>query len=188
MKPRRTTASLCPSVLFCAALLFLAFAPTSHAQIGAYGNFTAGTLGRINFSTEGPHPGNTYNSSWLYGGTGGFYAEMPLPGFALGLDFRGTYLSGDLLHHWNAIAGPRLELRPEGFKPYGEVLFGIGGYRDAVYSTSNTNNDYTVLGGVDKQILKHIDWRIAEFAYNSYFGNRNPGSKQFSTGIGFHLR
>jgi hypothetical protein len=185
MKSR--TSSIRPAILFCAALLFLAFAPTSHAQIGVYGNFTAGTSGRIAFS-PGPPPGNTWDTSWIYGPSGGFYAEMPFPGFALGLDFRGMYLSGDQLHHWNAIGGPRLELRPEGFKPYGEVLFGIGGYRDAVFSTSNTHNDYTVLGGVDKQILKHIDWRIAEFAYNSYFGNRNPGSKQFSTGIAFHLR
>jgi hypothetical protein len=188
MKPRCSTPSLRPSILFFVALLFLAFPLTSHAQIGVYGNFTAGTSGRITFSTAGPRPGNVYNTSWLYGGTGGFYAEMPLPGFALGLDLRGTYISGDKLNHWNAIGGPRVELRPEGFKPYGEILFGIGGYHDDLYSTSTRTTEYTLLAGVDKTIFrKHIDWRIAEFAFNSYFDNRNAGSKQLSTGIVFHL-
>jgi hypothetical protein len=169
-------------------LLFLAFAPASHAQIGAYGEFTAGTSGRITFSTAGPRPGNVYNVSWLYGGTGGFYAEMPFPNFALGIDLRGTYISGDKLNHWNALGGPRLELRPEGFKPYGEVLFGIGGYHDDLYSTSTRTTEYALIAGVDKTIFhKHIDWRIAEFSFNSYFDNRNAGSKQLSTGIVFHL-
>jgi hypothetical protein len=184
MKLRRLTLFLRPSVSFCAALFLFALVTTSHAQIAAYGNFTAGTLGRITFDSNAPRPGSVYTYSWLYGPTAGVYAEAPLPHFAFGLDIRGNYLSGDRLHHWSALGGPRIEFRPDsGFKPYAEMLFGFGHYSDSVYSTSNRQDDYSAVFGVDKKIFSIVDWRIAEFTLNSYFGNRSPVSKQFSTGI-----
>jgi hypothetical protein len=190
MKLRRSTSFLRPFHSFFAALLLLTLAPTSHAQIAAYGNFTAGSLGRITFDTNNTRPANVYTYSWLYGPTAGLYAEFPFQSHAIafGVDIRGTYLSGDRLHHWSAVGGPRIEFKPDsGFNPYAEALFGFGHYSDSIHSTSSKNDDYSVVFGVDKKILPLIDWRIAEFTFNSYFGNRDPASKQFSTGVVIHI-
>jgi hypothetical protein len=188
MRPHCSTAPIRHSISSFAALLILLFAPLCHAQIAAYGNFTAGSLGRITFDPTGARPGNVYTYSWLYGPTAGIYAEAPLKYFALGIDIRGNYLRGDKLLHWSALGGPRIEFRPEsGFNPYAEILFGFGGYRDDVYSFSHREDDYAAVFGVDKKIYRIIDWRIAEFALNSYFQNRNPASKQFSTGVVIHI-
>ena len=188
MRPRCSTTSIHLSIPGFVALLVLLLAPVCHAQIAAYGNFTAGSLGRITFDSTGSRPGNVYTYSWLYGPTAGIYAEAPLQYFALGVDIRGNYLTGDKLLHWSTVGGPRIEFRPEsGFNPYAEILFGFGGYRDDVYSHSHREDDYSVVFGLDKKVYKIIDWRIAEFTLNSYFQNRDPASKQFSTGVVIHI-
>jgi hypothetical protein len=156
--------------------LLVLTAPVS-AQIGLYGNFTAGTQYRVTSNTT---------TSWTYGPTIGLFAEIPLPYFSIGADVRGQYITGDQLHHWNAMAGPRLEIRPFGIKPYAEFVVGFGGYQDARTSSNYTGHvDYAIVAGVDKKLVPLVDWRVVEFAYNSYFNNHNdlPGSKQFSTGL-----
>ena len=124
-------------------------------------------------------------SSWAYGPTLGLFAEVPFPFFSVGGDLRGQYITGDQLHHWNVMAGPRLEVRPGKLKPYAEFVVGFGGYQDSRYATGYTGHiDYAIVAGVDRKLIPLIDWRVIEFAYNNYFNNHNtPGSKQFSTGI-----
>jgi hypothetical protein len=157
-------------------VLLLILPVTTPAQIGAYGTFTAATQYHITSTTS---------SSWTFGPTLGLFAEIPLPFISIGGDLRGQYITGDNLHHWNAVIGPRLEIKPRGFRPYAEFLVGFGGYKDSLYTTSYTTHvDYAVLGGIDKPLIPLIDWRVIEFAYNSYFNNHNtPGSKQFSSGV-----
>ena len=175
MKPWRA-----PFSFFSLAALLL-IGGTAPAQIGVFANFTAGTQYRLSSS-------GSYNSSWTYGPTGGIYAELPLPFFAIGGDLRGTYLNGDQLHHWNGLIGPRVEIKPHSFHPYAEFLVGFGGYRDNFYTSNTTTHvDYAILGGIDKRLIPLIDWRVIEFTYNSYFGNHTPGSKQFSTGLVLRL-
>jgi len=153
---------------------------TAHAQIGVFGNFTAGTQYRVI---------NNTTTSWTYGPTLGVFDDIPFPFFSVGGDLRGQYITGNQLHHWNIMAGPRLALRSGGLRPYAEFLVGFGGYKDSLYSAGYTGHlDYAAVVGVDKHLLPLIDWRVIEFAYNSYFNNRNaPGSKQFSTGIVLHF-
>jgi len=178
MKPWRTLLLL----LCCISPVFLV--RTAQAQIGLFANFTAATQYRVSSSST------AYDQSWTYGPTGGIYAQFPLPLISIGADLRGEYLTGDQLHHWNGVIGPRIEIKPPGlsFHPYAEFLVGIGGYHDGLYTTNTTTHvDYDIVAGIDRKLIPLIDWRVIEFTYNSYFNNRTPASKQFSTGLVLRL-
>jgi hypothetical protein len=166
------------------ALATILLATAAQAQIGIFANFTAATQDRA-------AQANTQH--WIYGPTGGLYAELPLPLIAIGGDLRGTYLNGDQLHHWNVVLGPRVQIKPPGisFHPYGEFLVGWGGYRDGLYTTNTTTHiDYDIIAGIDKKLIPLIDWRVVEFTYNSYFNRDSQSgsaSKGLSTGIVLRL-
>jgi len=172
--------TLCHVRRFCLTLLattlpLLASAPAAHAQTGVYVQFTGQT--------------NDVNSNgWFWGPTFGFYQDRHSAGpVHLGLDFRGAILKHDSAQFDSGLGGLRLTIVPHviPFKIYAEALAGIG---IVANGASTTHAQYQVNGGLEYTILPHIDWRVAEVAYNGYSGTGTGNPVGLSSGLVLRLR
>jgi hypothetical protein len=169
--------------LLCALFVLLLFAASSivaaHAQTGIYGEFGAS---RVNLPTD----------DWAYGGTFGLYSDFAkLPLVRAGGDVRVqfTRLANDTTLT-SFLLGPRVAVHPHvvPFTPYVEGLIGGGHFSYGNNSPSTTQFDWRVLGGIDRTVVPHLDWRIVEVSYGdigTYSGHLKPVT--ISTGIVLRL-
>jgi hypothetical protein len=161
-------------VLF-ALLLFAVGIPAAQAQSAIYGQFSAT---RFNIPTN----------EWGYGGGFGLYSDFYKVPFAkVGADVRFQFsrpaANTNLI---SFLVGPRLALHPKvvPLNPYVEFLFGPGHFNYGNNSPSTTQFDWRAMGGLDKTMLPHLDWRVIEVSYgqlNTYAGTLKPFT--LSTGI-----
>jgi hypothetical protein len=168
-------------VLF-ALLLFAVSFPAAQAQTALYGQFSAS---RFNTNLKV----NTTNvNDWGYGGGFGLYSDfMKAPFAKVGGDIRVQFVrpaSNTTLT--SVLLGPRIVIHPKvvPLNPYAEFLFGAGHFSYGNNAPSTTQFDWRVLGGVDKTLLPHLDWRVIEISYgqlNTYSGKLSPVT--FSTGV-----
>jgi hypothetical protein len=171
--------------LLCALFALILFAAgnlaTAHAQTAVYGQFSASHFNSLPNSTI---PLN----EWGYGGGFGLYSDFyKVPFGKVGADVRFQFVrpaSNTTL--FSALVGPRLVLHPKvvPLNPYAEFLFGPGHFSYGNNSPSTTQFDWRVLGGLDKTVLPHLDWRVVEVSYgqlNTYAGHVRPVT--LSTGI-----
>ena len=91
---------------------------------------------------------------------------------------------------FSALVGPRIALHPKVFplNPYAEFHFGPGHFSYGNNAPSTTQFDWRVIGGLDKTVLPHLDWRVIEVSYgqlNTYAGTLKPVT--LSTGIVLRL-
>ena len=161
------------AVLF--TLLFSGIAVRADAQIGVYAGFSGA-----------PVNGSGATQS-AFGPTFGVYAQSGRY-ISFGGDFRGTFLARNGFNYFTGAAGPRLVLKTPvlPFRPYVEGLVGVASVRDGDGSSSSTNLNYQILGGVDMTILPRIDWRVLEFDYSAASGS-SVNAKIFTTGIVLRL-
>jgi hypothetical protein len=167
-------------------MVALGLAGAAQAQTAIYGEFTAAKL-------------STPNTSWMYGPTVGLYHDSEHGLFATGLDVRGTFAGrGNTNGAYTSqtldtlLGGVRLAVMPRvlPFKPYGEILGGLGHLKVGQGSarTSSTKFAYQFVGGVDFTILPRVDWRVVEFSYGRLAGLSDSFvPKTLSTGIVFRL-
>ncbi|WP_188554703.1 hypothetical protein [Edaphobacter dinghuensis] len=167
-------------------MMALGLMGVAHAQTVIYGEFTAAKL-------------SAPNTSWMYGPTVGLYHDSEHGLFATGLDIRGTFAGSGNTNgaYTNQLldtveGGVRLAITPRvlPFKPYGEVLGGLGHLKTGEGSarTSSTKFAYQFIGGVDFTILPRIDWRVVDFSYGRLAGLGDSFvPKTLSTGIVFRL-
>jgi len=165
--------------LHCALFALLLFAvgiPAAQAQTAIYGQFSAS------------HYNLPSTNEWGYGGGFGIYSDFYKVPFAkVGGDLRvqfsrpasNTTLTSFLL-------GPRLALHPKvvPLNPYAEFLFGGGHFSYGNNQPSTTQFDWRAIGGLDKTLLPHLDWRVIEVSYgqlNTFSGTLKPVT--LSTGI-----
>jgi hypothetical protein len=170
--------------LHCALFALLLFAlsiPAARAQTALYGEFSASRFNNLP---------NT--NTWGYGGAFGLYSDFyKLPFAKLGGDIRfQTTRPADSTTLFSTLLGPRLALHPKvvPLNPYAEFLFGAGHFTYGNNSPSTTQFDWRVLGGLDKTLLPHLDWRVIEVSYgqlNTYNGHLRPVT--LSTGIVLRL-
>jgi hypothetical protein len=165
-------------ILF-ALLLVAAGIPEAHAQTAVYGQFSAS---RFN-SNSVPNV-----NDWGYGGGFGLYSDFQkIPFGKVGADIRLQFTrpaSNTTLTSF--LVGPRLVVHPHviPLNPYAEFLFGGGHFSYGNNSPSTTQFDWRALGGLDKTVLPHLDWRVIEVSYgqlNTYSGHLRPVT--FSTGV-----
>jgi hypothetical protein len=144
----------------CALCLFAL--PAAHAQTGLYGGFNAAKVDQ---------PSN----NWAYGGSFGIYSDFAkLPDFAkvpvrVGADLRFSVMRLDSnTKLFSTLIGPRIAFHPAALPltPYAEVLIGTGRYSFGNNVGSATKFEYGVLGGVDRPVVPHLDWRVVEFSYS----------------------
>jgi hypothetical protein len=161
-------------------LLFVSGIPAAHAQTAVYGQFSASRFNLPN------------TDQWGYGGAFGLYSDFyKVPFGKVGGDIRFQFTrpaSGTTL--FSTLVGPRIALHPKvvPLNPYAEFLFGAGHFSYGNNSPSTTQFDWRALGGVDKTLLPHLDWRVIEVSYgqlNTYSGTLKPVT--LSTGIVLRL-
>ena len=170
------------SRLYCALVALLLVAAgisTANAQTALYGQFSAS---RFNNNAV------PIVNEWGYGGGFGLYSDfVKVPFGRVGADIRFQFTrpaSNTTL--FSTLVGPRLEVHPHiiSLNPYAEFLFGAGHFTYGNNSPSTTQFDWRALGGVEKTVLPHVDWRMIEVSYgqlNTYSGRLRPVT--FSTGV-----
>ena len=151
------------------------FAVRAEAQIGVYAGFSGAPVG-----------GSGATSS-AFGPTLGVYVQSGRY-ISLGGDLRGTFLTRNGFNYFTGAAGPRLAFRAPVLpvRPYVEGLIGVASVKDGNGSSSSTNLNYQILGGVDMTILPHVDWRLIEFDYSAASGS-SVNAKIFTTGLVLRL-
>ena len=130
---------------------------------------------------------------WVYGGGFGLYSDFQkIPFGKVGADIRYQFTrpaSNTTLT--SILVGPRLALHPKviPLNPYAEFLFGAGRFSYGNNSPTTTQFDWRVLGGVDKTLLPHLDWRVLEVSYgqlNTYSGRLRPVTLSTGVVLRFH--
>jgi hypothetical protein len=174
--------------LHCALFALLLFAAgniaTAHAQTAIYGQFNASHL---NLSTT---------NEWGYGGGFGLYSDFKkLPFAKVGVDLRLQFVrpaaNTNLI---SVLVGPRLALHPKviPLDPYIECIFGPGHFSFGNNAPSTTQFDFRVIGGLDKTVKPHLDWRVIEVSYgqiNTFSVTSNSGRlRPITLGTGIVLR
>lgn len=141
--------------VLCALCLFAL--PSAHAQTGLYGGFNAAKVDQ---------PSN----KWAYGGQFGIYSDFAkLPPVRVGADLRFSVMRLDSnTTLFSTLIGPRVAFHPPAIPltPYAEILIGTGRYSFGNNVGSATKFEYGVLGGVDRPLVPHLDWRVVEFSYS----------------------
>ncbi|MDE3104312.1 MAG: hypothetical protein KGK08_03970 [Acidobacteriota bacterium] len=181
MKLRGRTAAL-------ALLTVVVFAGGQRAiaQIGLYGGLT------------GAKPAAA-NTAWMFGPSAGVYFNRGYGVVAAGPDVRGAFLSrGDTTGSGSSeslktlLLGYRLAVTPHvlPFKPYGEVLGGLGSLTagQGAARTTGLHPAYGFAVGLDWTILPRLDLRALEFADERFTGNAGAFSEQIlTTGVVLRL-
>jgi hypothetical protein len=121
----------------------------------------------------------------LWGGSAG--AEMQ--GRVLGLAFRGTAApSGDNIHLYEAVLGPRFALDLPFLKPYVEAGGGVGrNVNNNGFSGPSWGAAWQVAAGVEHGLGHHLRWRIVEVAYGHIYAAGGVSPTMISTGLGVHF-
>jgi hypothetical protein len=171
--------------LHCAlfALLLCAVGiPAAQAQTAVYGQFSASRFNSLPNTND-----------WGYGGGFGLYTDFQkIPFGKVGADIRFQFVrpaSNTTL--FSALVGPRLTLHPKvvPLNPYVECIFGPGHFTYGNNAPSTTQFDWRVLGGLDKTVLPHLDWRVIEVSYgqlNTYNGRLRPVTLSTGVVLRFH--
>jgi len=141
----------------------------------------------------------------IFGGVmiGGYYEVYHAPKFNLGLDLRDEIEHGNNAGLNNLLFSPRFTYRPADskLKPYLQISIGEGKTHSPYNPISYSKFEVGVMVGVDREINRHIDWRVAEISYgklqtiNSYqvngstIGTPIPSASliEFSTGVVFRI-
>jgi hypothetical protein len=143
----------------------------AHAQVGLYFN---PVVSRVSTSTpdSGPFAFLGQNTtSRIFGGLdfGGYYDFAHYDKATVGFDLRDTIQHGNSASLNSFLFGLRVAAKPlaHNLKPYGQLSFGEGRTKSPLSPIHITKLEYTIFGGVDKPLNKHVDWRIVEVGYGS---------------------
>ncbi len=176
----------------------------AHAQVGIYVYPIASIISDSQADT-GPFAflgdGQTQQ---VFGGVvfGGYFEVAHESKTNISLDVRDTIQHGNTASFNSFMVGPRLAWKPlvYGLKPY--VQFGVAaGRTKAPVNLAHIERlEVAGLGGVDKRLTSHVDWRIVEISYGSVSAISSQtflfGAKQlpnvhalgFSTGFVFRFK
>jgi len=158
-----------------------AFSLTRQAscQASVYGDFSAAQISDLQ------------GKDFLYGVTGGILTNFgSRHHIDVSGDLQATYLRGSGQTFTGAVLGPRLAFAAGKFTPSIEGLVGFGRYNDGRGNAASASTDALIEGSfaLDRQITKHLDWRVVQASYSQFFelGNRfHPWN--FGTGVVVHL-
>jgi len=186
---------------FLAVAVVVLAATTVHAQIGLYFN---PVVSRISNSTADTGPFAFLGSgdkSQIFGGVGfgGYYDFVHLAKFDVGADMRDVIQHGNNASLNSFLVGAHIEAKPlaHALKPYAQLAFGDGRTRPPASTVHVNKLEYVFSAGVDRQLNRHVDWRLVEVGYgsvttissNTYGGVKIPAARllNFSTGFVFRI-
>lgn len=170
-----------PSVLLALALLSAStlFAPAARAQDPAdgLGNHSANIFVSFSSATIGQGDG------WIWGGSAGGYFQSRMLGFVV----RGSAVpSGDTVHLYEGMIGPRFALDIPILKPFIEATGGIGhsGYYNGLGNFSRAwGPAWQVDAGVEHGLFSRVRWRIVDVAYGHVYVGPGISPTIISTGL-----
>jgi hypothetical protein len=173
---------------------------SAHAQVGLYFNPVVSRIS--NRADTGPFAflGDGATSQ-IFGGVdfGGYYDFAHFAKFDAGLDMRDTIQHGNSASLNSFMVGAHIEAKPlaHGLKPYAMLSVGDGRTRPPLSTVHVNKLEIDFTGGVDKELGRHVDWRVVEVGYgsvttissNTYGGPSIPTAKllNFSTGFVFRI-
>jgi hypothetical protein len=132
------------------------------------------------FSAANPGQGNGF----LWGGSAGAAMQGRLLGFVL----RGTAEpSGNNIHLYQAVLGPRFAVELPWFRPFVEAGGGMGrNVNGNGYSGSSWGAAWQAAIGAERDLGPHIRWRAIEVAYGHIFAAGGVSPTVISTGFTLH--
>jgi hypothetical protein len=140
---------------------------------GGYGSVFA------EFSAANPGQGNGF----LWGASGGATMQRGL----LGLVLRGTAEpSGQNVHLYEAVLGPRFAFDLPLVKPYLEAGGGMG-RNDNGFSPPAWGAAWQAAAGLEHDLGPHLRWRILELAYGHIYAAGGVSPTVISTGLRVHF-
>ena len=186
------------------ALATLAAQAQSQGNVGLYLNPVAirvsnSTPDVIPYDFLGPNSTSQVFYGYDFGGYYDFFHSGPL---AVGFDVRESDLHANNAMLRSFLVGARVSAKPfsRPFKPYAQISVGVGTTKAPGSIVHISKFDYTLYGGVDYTLQKHIDFRMVEIGYGSLttvssadVGGGNtlyvPASNQvsFSSGLVFRF-
>ena len=170
------------SMLFAWALLFVFFTFTARAQeLDAVGGRSVNVFAE--FSTANLAQGDGF----IWGGSAGGY----LQGHMLGWVLRGTAEpSGDTLHFYNAVIGPRIAIDVPIVKPFIEAAGGVG-HSNYVNGTGISGGSWgaawQIDAGIEHGLLPRLRWRVVEVGYGHIYAGPGVSPTVSSTGLSLHV-
>jgi hypothetical protein len=114
--------------------------------------------------------GDGATSRTFYGAAlGGYVNFFHAPKFDAGIDIRDTITSGNGAHLNSFMVGGRVLPKPiaESFKPYLQVSVGVGSSKAKPSPVHLNRLQYSIYGGLDYTLSKHVDFRAFELGYGS---------------------
>jgi len=175
----------------------------AHAQVGLYLNPIAIRVSNSKADT-GPFAflGENSTSKMFYGvNFGGYYDFYQQGKTEVGLDVRDSIVHGNSASLNSFLVGIRVATKPfsRPLKPYLQASVGIGTSRPPTTTVRTNRAEFGVYGGVDYELNRHVDFRIAEVGFNSLTTASSttiggigdiPASRliSFSTGLVFRFR
>ena len=175
----------------------------AHAQVGLYLNPIAIHVSNSKADT-GPFAflGENSTSKMFYGvNFGGYYDFYQQGKTEVGLDVRDSIVHGNSASLNSFLVGIRVATKPfsRPLKPYLQASVGIGTSRPPTTTVRTNRAEFGVYGGVDYELNRHVDYRIAEVGFNSLTTASSttiggigdiPASRliSFSTGLVFRFR
>jgi len=138
----------------------------SHAQVSAYGEFTASKL------LNGPQ------GDFLYGVTTGVLVDGPrVKRMVISADIQGRFVGKNGERLDGVTVGPRFafEMKRMKLSPFAEFMVGFARYNDS-HGLSSTDNTWQANGGATKQLSPRwdavLDYSYAQYGVNN--GEYNP--------------
>lgn len=175
----------------------------AQAQVGLYLNPIAIRVSNSKADT-GPFAflGENSTSKMFYGvNFGGYYDFYQQGKTEVGLDVRDSIVHGNSASLNSFLVGIRVATKPfsRPLKPYLQASVGIGTSRPPTTTVRTNRAEFGVYGGVDYELNRHVDYRIAEVGFNSLTTASSttiggigdiPASRliSFSTGLVFRFR
>jgi hypothetical protein len=195
------------------AVLFLAAAVSSQAQLGVYGMVTGERLNGITCTDPQGRCAAANGTDKPYGSSFGVYYDFRTYGpVRLGLDARGSvlntnkradaYVGGtDTARHYSALGGVRGTFKTpfKVLRPYAEVAAGfarsnaIGPYPNqpgTTFPNYTYYQSYTQvqgMAGLDLALFPILDLRVIEFSGGEMFGPSSHSIQSIGAGIVFHF-
>ena len=168
-----------PAILSALITSLLILGRPAAAQISIYGELTGAQLT------------NLVGTSVLFGPTVGVTDTLVRRiHIEAGIDLRGSFLGAS--KRLDGVAGgPVVSFWARGIRPYAEFLVGYAHSNGGLSTPYSAASDaqIEVIFGIDKELNRHIYWRVFEYSYEQYYalgGEFNP--KNFSTGLVYRFR
>jgi hypothetical protein len=192
------------SIAAVAVLAFATLAAQAQVGVGLYFNPVAVRVGNSSvdagpFAFLGQNSTSQVFYGYNYGGYWDFFHSGPI---SAGFDLRESDLHANNALLRSFMVGARVSAKPfkRPIKPYAQFSFGYGTTKAPANTVHISKFDYTVYGGLDYGLQKHIDFRVLELGYGSLTTISSadvggggylyvPAANQisFSSGLVFHF-